>query len=369
VGYPSLPSWIWSTSSFQCNYLSSPKFISACQRPHGLPDPTNGHEATNLFSLLDELLLHVVHSLDTDEHQELLCTLSLVNRRLATVVRDEFYVSPWIKLNHAHKMAQKLLDEPDLAWKLAALTLPDSPPTTKETTDWSSDVSQPERGDTLSLTLRCLDAICLHGVTDDSWWTTGLQARDSYAHAAVVLAITPRLRTLTLPPRFASVLGRLEAIRTGFRGIPSRPYLMRVLQESSEHLETLIIRPSARPCYNIWNIKDLDLRPLKAIKHLDIPTATLPSDTREGNDGTQQTKYPPHVESIRLMTYGWYFNGLVRKLLIDTRKTLLFLRKLECEAGTIRNGLYEDLDKFMCANYDSAKDQGLALLWAYKDKD
>jgi hypothetical protein len=58
------------------------------------PTPTNAYEVTNLLSLPDELLLHVVHSLDKDERQESLCRLSLVNRRLTSVVRDEFYVSP-----------------------------------------------------------------------------------------------------------------------------------------------------------------------------------------------------------------------------------------------------------------------------------
>jgi hypothetical protein len=64
-----------------------------------LPSPANIHEATNLCSLPDEILLHVVHSLDEQERQELLCRLFLVNRRLATIAQAELYASPTVQDN------------------------------------------------------------------------------------------------------------------------------------------------------------------------------------------------------------------------------------------------------------------------------
>jgi hypothetical protein len=239
--------------------------------------------------------------------------------------------------------------------------------------DFSSDVSQPDRGDALSLTLECLNAIRLYSIADDPGWTTGLQARESYAFAAVLLAVTSRRTKLTLYSRFVRVLCRPEPVEDSrhshhgylddYSGEPSRPYLMRVMQESSQHLDSLIIRIYTRSWLEEWELRNLDLRLYNAVKHLEILLAAI-SITR-----IIQTKYPPNVESVRLSDFeNRMIDGArIRDLIFKPRHALPLLRKMECEASNI--GTCEaDMHKFMREVYVRANEVGVELHWAQKGR-
>jgi hypothetical protein len=103
-----------------------------------------------------------------------------------------------------------------------------------------------------ALNIQCQDALQSHGIRDDSRpWLNALQSADNFAYLAVMIAIKPALKRLTLSHQFASALDQQK----GKGGVqqPLRPYISCLLEHALLQLEELRLEPM-QSRYSLCNL-------------------------------------------------------------------------------------------------------------------
>ncbi|KAH7366635.1 hypothetical protein BKA66DRAFT_470650, partial [Pyrenochaeta sp. MPI-SDFR-AT-0127] len=296
-------------------------------------------EVCCLLRLPDELLLWVAQSLGGRARQQALCALTLVNRRLALIVRDLVYCSPVVKPRNAYQLAARLLNDATLAKRVVCLEILNGDAEDERFSNWEwgdhdfhgGDAEEPSEY-TLDLAFQCRRVLHYHGINDDSWrWAAGLQAGDYYAYIALLLIITPNLQQLILSNQYAKALAQPENAYRGRIGTPARPYLANGLGSMSQSLRELIILPMLhdRPKYlasDPWNLISINMMGLMSVTHLTIPSTCLCKGVFGAPDASP---FPPNLQRFLITGCTDEIVSFLQWFLMHKRHKFLLLRELE----------------------------------------
>ncbi|KAF2029171.1 hypothetical protein EK21DRAFT_90065 [Setomelanomma holmii] len=284
----------------------------------------------HLLKLPNELLLGVLDCFDRKERQAVLCRLSLVNRRLAEVARDELFVSPSINPMHAKEMVAQLVRNPCLASKIRWLEI-----------QHNCAVEERDSGGILTadmyqkrvkpLSLRCLQTLRMYRVTEvASGWVPWLDTDDAFIYSAVVIVMAQGLKQLCLSRQFADMLGRAEI--TTQPGGSFRPYLTSPILwgQRFRSLDSLIIGPMEQA--NMTKIEPNSENYLRGLRYMDFGTfqnvlrlevpgeilAIIHQTKRPTNigkePGTRRLNFPSAMEYLCITECIWRYLRILHEL-------------------------------------------------------
>ncbi|KAF2134998.1 hypothetical protein P153DRAFT_362698 [Dothidotthia symphoricarpi CBS 119687] len=348
----------------------------------------------NLLRLPDELLVQVAQRSDETERQASLCNLSLVNRRLSAVFKEELYCAPSLKPDHAHQLVVQLLDQPRLAQKVTKLEILDTSPEKVQTRAWDwdrkewndvefqgGDIFNPSDA-TLKLAFKCWDALSSRGIVDHSWrWIAGLQAGDSYAYVSVLLAITPKLKRLTVSNQYAKALAKPRFTLHETLGISLRPYMVYSLNKIAPSIEEFQLAPNPygqlglvehnASDIDFWSFKSLDLRGMTSVRHLTFPSSALGGLSQIA--GFVSPRFPPNLHSLRITDCQLIAICFLKAFLFRAPQRHPRLRVIEAAFREERIGLVTGSESMnreaeMQIVSKTAKAQGLKVRWNFQGR-
>jgi hypothetical protein len=331
-----------------------------------------------LTNLPTELLSSIINSLDGKARQVMVLNLCLVNRRLATVGRDELYISPTISPIRAHQLVAQLIYRPGVAAKTTELTVQHV--WTENETIACSRFDEDLEGHELArsesvqaLAVQCQKALQLCGIKDDyATWINSLLSGDAFTYIAVILAITPTLKQLTLSHQFASALAQRKAT-CGRQQLPI-PDMSNLLECALLQLEELMIKPM-QTRYNVCDLHPgsncsfqyLDLGSLISVKTLKVPAHTL-LVYPDMAQSIQIPSLPPNIQKLQITGCNGRTVELLAGYLTDIRKKCSELEEIDCmwEVSTLEEilGFFLGTEPAQHQSmFSAATAQGIRLQW------
>jgi hypothetical protein len=311
-------------------------------------------QSTNLTDLPTELLSNITRQLHGTTRQHTLLALCMVNRRLSAIVRDELYTSPPISPTWAPQVVAQLVDRTKTAARTTQLTIQHIQ-TEKETMptsfmDGDLDGSGfAGRESVQALNIQCQDALQSHGIRDDSrYCLNALQSADNFAYLAVIIAIKPALKRLTLSHQFASALDQQKG-KCGVQQ-PLRPYISCLLEHALLQLEELRLEPM-QSRYSLCNLhhnsscsfQNLDLGSLSGVKRLEVAAHTFmvyPNTTQS----IQIQVLTPSIQELEITYCNWRTVELLSNSLGNIWESCSELEEVVCIWGV--SGLDDEISGY-----------------------
>jgi hypothetical protein len=249
---------------------------------------TTPEDAPSLLCLPDDLLVHIAKSVDGKERAKTLLNLSVVNRRLGGISRDELYATPVITLDTTRRLLSRLFEEPKLAKRIFGLEIVDD--------EYQYLKEAPKFPSAFLPKLR--EVLCVQDVNVDSLNTTKV----SFPHLAAVLAVTPNLKHLTLSFDAAQSLAAYEYELDGTHA-SRRTLPLGTLSHASGKLRGITIlsgMPGMRYRYNRnfnlnW-VSSLHLEKMESVMRLEVSLKAF----RDAKPRSNRLALPPKLRYLRL---------------------------------------------------------------------
>ncbi|KAF2868138.1 hypothetical protein BDV95DRAFT_610109 [Massariosphaeria phaeospora] len=221
------------------------------------------HKST-IFDLPDEILLNIASYLEAPVRQPTLCNLALTNHRLHRIAQDELWRTPSFALEDTPHMALRLIRQPEYRAHVQELHIQER--------GFGFETPIPFLAELQTASAECCRVMNVPDAAKEAW-NCQLQSVDIgyiLASFAILLAITPALKTLKLPKLLALALNSFwdGANNPESSHYQRHRYLATVLEPVVQRLVSLKIDPSP-PLVTILTVDQLVFTQFPALTELE----------------------------------------------------------------------------------------------------